>query len=443
MPPAVIEAVFVLLLILANGVFAMSEIAVVTSRKTRLQQQVSEGDRKAADALELAEKPNHFLSTVQIGITLIGVLAGAFSGATLAGYLEPLVAEIPPLAPYAQAISITVVVVVITFLTLVIGELVPKRLALNDPERIAGAVAGPMNALTWLATPAVRLLSFSTDLVMRLLGVQLNETPPVTEEEIRILLEQGTQAGVFAAAESDMVESVFSLDDRRASSLMTPRHDVVWLDTEDPVEEIQRKIIESGHSRFPVARDSLDNVLGEAQARDLLARAIVGEPFDLQAVLRAPLYVPEVMSALNVLEHFKSSGTEMALVIDEYGFVTGLVTLDDILEAIVGEIPTAEELAEPPVVQREDGSWLMDGMVLIDEFRELFDLSELPGEDHGLYQTLGGFVTSQLGAIPTSADRFEWNDLRFEVVDMDGNRVDKVLVTPAVREDSQDTEETS
>ncbi|MHB1296009.1 MAG: hemolysin family protein [Anaerolineae bacterium] len=438
MPPAVIEILFVLVLILANGVFAMSEIAVVTSRKTRLQQKAGEGDGKAAAALRLAEKPNHFLSTVQIGITLIGVLAGAFSGATLAGHLEPLLAKIPFLVDYAEATAITLVVVTITFLTLVLGELVPKRLALNDPERIAGAIARPMNALSWLATPFVRLLSYSTELVIRMLGVKVSDTPPVTEEEIRILLEQGTEAGVFAEAESDMVESVFSLGDRRASSLMTPRNYVVWLDVEDPVEEIQRKIVESGHSRFPVAQDSLDNVLGEVQARDLLTRAIGGEPFDLQAVLRAPLYVPEVMSALNVLEHFKSSSTEMALVIDEYGFVTGLVTLDDILEAIVGEIPTAEELAEPPVVKRDDGSWLMDGMVLIDELRELFDLDEFPGEDQGLYQTLGGFVTSQLGAIPSSADSFVWNDLRFEVMDMDGNRVDKVLVTPATPEATEE-----
>jgi putative hemolysin len=325
----------------------------------------------------------------------------------------------------------------------VIGELVPKRLALNDPERIAVAVAGLMRALSVLASPLVRLLSFSTDLILQLLGVRPSLEPPVTEEEIKVLLEQGTEAGVFEAAEQDLVESVFTLGDRRASALMTPRHEVAWLDVEDPPEVLEQKIVACPYSRFPVAQGSLDNVLGEVDAKDLLARSLAGEAFNLRALVRKPLYVPEIMPALKVLEVFKQSGTQMAMVLDEYGSIQGLVTLTDILEAIVGDIPSAEELAEPPVMQREDGSWLLDGMLPIDEFKELFQLGDLPGEEQGLYQTLAGFVMSQIGRIPAPADHFEWAGFRFEVMDMDGARVDKVLVVPVYGETKELNKEDS
>jgi putative hemolysin len=420
----------ILLLVLANGLFSMSEMAVVSSRKVRLQQHAEEGRRGATMAYELANNPNRFLSTVQIGITLIGILAGALGGATVATRIGAYLAQISWLAPYSEAIAVALVVLGTTYLSLVIGELAPKRLALNDPERIAMAVSGLMRSLSVVASPAVRLLSASTDLILRILGVKPSLEPPVTEEEIKVLLEQGTEAGVFEAAEQDLVESVFTLGDRRASALMTPRHEVAWLDVEDPPEVLERKIVDCPYSRFPVAQGSLDNVLGEVDAKDLLARSLAGEPFNLRAMVRKPLYVPEIMPALKVLEVFKQSGTQMAMVLDEYGSIQGLVTLTDILEAIVGDIPSAEELAEPPVVQREDGSWLLDGMLPVDEFKELFQLEDLPGEEQGLYQTLGGFVMSQIGRIPTAADHFEWLGLRFEILDMDGPRVDKVLVIP-------------
>lgn len=423
------QILLVFLLILANGLLSMSEIAIISARKTRLQQLAEEGDHQARVALDLAETPNRFLSTVQVGITLTGVFAGAVSGATLGGELAVYVSMVPWLRPYAGAVSITIVVVLITFFTLVLGELVPKRLALNRPERIARAMATPMRALSVVASPLVRLLSLSTDLFLRLLGVRPSEDPPVTEEEIRVLLEQGTEAGIFEEVEQGMVESVLLLDDRRVMGLMTPRPDVIWLDVEDSPETVQAKITDSSYSRFPVGQGSLDQVLGEVQTKDLLARSLAGQPFDLRAVLRKPIYVPETMSALRVLEAFRRSGTEMALALDEYGSVQGLVTLTDILESIVGDIPSADEEDEPQMVQREDGSWLVDGMLPVEELKELLHLDMLPGEEQGLFQTVAGFVVSLIGRIPSAADHVAWRNWRFEVVDMDGPRVDKILVS--------------
>jgi len=428
MPEWTTEAFVVLLLILANGVFAMSEMAIISSRKLRLEQRAADGDRGSQVALRLAETPNRFLSTVQVGITLIGILAGALGGATLAVYLTDALREVEPLASYAEGIAIAVVVLITTYLSLVLGELVPKRVALNNPEGIASVIARPMHFLATIASPLVRLLSTSTDLVLRMLGVHPTEEPPVTEEEIRGLFAQGTEAGVFELAEQQLVEQVLLLNDRRVSALMTPRPEMTWLDLEAPVEDTKRIIVESPYSRFPVARGSLDNLVGEVQAKDILSYMLNEGSFAVEPNVQTPLYVPEVMPALRALEAFKQSGRPTALVIDEYGSVTGYVTLTDILEAIVGDIPSSGEEQEPEVVQREDGTWLVDGMLPIGEFREVFDLEELPGEEQGLYQTLAGFVTSHLGRIPAPADYFQWADLRFEVVDMDGNRVDKVLV---------------
>lgn len=434
-----IDMLLILLLIIANGVLAMAEIAIVSARKARLQQWADEGNPRARTALDLANAPNQFLSTVQIGITLVGILAGAFSGVTIAQALAARLGHLRWLAPYSEAVAIGVVVVTIAYLSQVIGELVPKRLALSNPERIAAAVAAPMRSLSVLGSPAVRLLSASTDLVLRLLGVQPSAEPPVSEEEIIVLIEQGTQAGMFEKAERKMIESVFRLGDRRVGALMTPRTEIVWLDVDDAAEEIRAKITATVHASFVVAQGNIDNVLGVVESKELLARCLANQPVDLKATLRQPLYVPESLRALQVLELFKQSATHSALVIDEYGGLQGLVTLHDILEAIVGEIRIAGEPAEPQVVQREDGSWLLDGMLPMDEFRELFHLRKLPGEEEGVYQTLGGFVMMQLGRIPLAADHFVWNRLRLEVVDMDGYRVDKVLVVatpPAAPEPS-------
>jgi putative hemolysin len=420
------QIVLIVLLIVANGVFAMSEIAIISCRRTRLRQRVAEGDRRAASALELAEAPNRFLSTVQVGITLIGTLAGAIGGAGLAEALAKALALVPRLKPYA----LVLVVLGITYLSLVIGELVPKRLGLAYSEQLARAMAGTMQAFSVIASPVVRLLSWSTDAVLKLFRVTIPEHPPITEEELKILLDEGTEAGIFEEVEQDMVKRVLLLDDRRASALMTPRPEIVWLDADDGPEEIAHKLDAESHSRLPVAQGSLDVVLGEVRAKDLLSRCLLGESASIRDVLRQPLYVPETMPALRVLESFKQSGTQMALVIDEYGNLEGLVTLTDILEAIVGDIPEEDMAEEPEAVQREDGSWLIDGMLPIDELRELLQIEALPDEAQGFFQTLAGFVVMQFGDIPAVADHFEWGGYRYEVVDMDGPRVDKVLVVP-------------
>jgi putative hemolysin len=430
MPSVMLEGLVVVLLIFVNGIFALSEIAVVSARKTRLQQWADEGNARARAALELANNPNQFLATIQIGITLVGILAGAFGGATIATELAVILSDITWLAPYGHPLSLTLVVLVITYLSLIVGELVPKRLALNNPERMAMAIAAPMQGLSRVAYPAVHLLGLSTEFLLRALGMKPSAEPPVTEEEIRALIEQGTQAGMFEEAEQEMVERVFRLGDRRVSAVMTPRTEIVWLDREASALEIRRTITESAHSRFLVADGSLDNVLGVVHAKDLLAHILGEQVVNLEATLQQPLYVPESMRALKVLELFKQSGTHIALVIDEYGGIQGLVTPSDILEAIVGDLPEAGEQVEPLAVQRPDGSWLLDGMLPVDEFKDLFDLGELPGEDQGIYQTLAGFVIMQLGRIPAATDYFIWEGLKIEVVDMDGNRVDKVLVTP-------------
>lgn len=431
MPDIAFEILFIILLVIANGVFAMAEMAIVSARKARLQQLANEGNLKARAALELANSPNRFLSTIQIGITLIGILAGAFGGATIAVELEMRLSSIPLFSPYSEAIALAAVVLGITYLSLVIGELVPKRLALHNTERIACAVANPMRVLSGIALPAVHLLSASTDMVLRMLGIKPSAEPPVTEDEIKILIEQGIAAGIFEEAERDMVEHVFHLSDQRVSALMTPRTEIVWLDIEDSSEEIRRKIADSGHSRYPLCQGSLDNILGIVQVKDILGRNLLGKPADLKAALRRPLFVPENTHALKVLELFKQSGIHISLVVDEYDSIQGLITLNDILEEVVGDVPTMEELAEPQAVQREDGSWLLDGMLPVDEFKEIFNIRRLHGEES--YQTLAGFVLMQMGRIPSVGNHFEWGGLRFEVVDMDRNRVDKVLVMPARR----------
>jgi putative hemolysin len=425
-----LEILFILVLLVLNGVFAMAEIAVVSSRKARLQQMADEGNRHAHKALELARDPNPFLATVQIGITLVGILAGAFGGATIADKMGMFLNTFPTLAPYGEAIAVGAVVLVLTYLSLVIGELVPKRLALNRPEAIASSVASSMRVLSRIASPAVWLLSQSTNLVLRLLGIKPSTEPPVTEEEIKLLIEQGTRTGVFEEAEQDMIEGVLQMADRRVSLLMTPRKQIISFDVDDSFERIHKKLVNGKHSRFPVIKGSLDNILGIVRAKDLLAHCLAGQAMDLKKVLRPPLFVPENMSILKLLEMFKQEKTHIAMVIDEYGGVQGLVTHDDILESIVGSIPSVGEPSEPQAIQRKDGSWLLDGMLHIDELKELFDFRELPAERQGLYQTVGGFVISQVRSIPHVGQSFDWGNVRFEVVDMDGRRVDKVLAMP-------------
>ncbi|HTX92734.1 MAG TPA: hemolysin family protein [Anaerolineales bacterium] len=418
-----LEILLIFLLILLNGFFAMSETAILASRKARLQQRSNEGDAKAHRALNLADNPNRLLPTVQVGITLIGVLTGAVGGAVIAEALAGLLGRISGLAPYAHTVSLAVVVVLITFFSMLVGELVPKRLALQNPENVASGIAGVMALMAAILSPVVWLLGKSTDLVLRVLRIQHADEPPVTEEEILVQLDEGTQAGVFQEAEQDMVEGVFSLSDQRINALMTPRNEIVWLDINDSVDEIRRKVQDSPFSRFPVGEDSLDSVLGVVKAKNLLL-ADLQDGRELKKILREPIYIPETAFGSRALEMFKESKRELMLVVDEFGVVQGLVTLADILEEIVGDLE-----AEPQATQRQDGSWLLDGMLPNDEFKEIFNLRRLPDEEE--YETLGGFVMMHLKRIPQAADTFEWSGLKFEVMDMDDKRVDKVLVTTA------------
>lgn len=421
------EVVIVLALILINGLFAMSEIAIVSARRIRLERMARDGNSGAETALALIDKPNLFLSTIQVGITLVAIFTGAYGGATIAGVLAELLSQFDFLAPYATGVSLALVVGVITYLSVVVGELVPKRIALQNPERISAAVAGPMQLLSRIAVPVVRLFSLSTEGVLRLLGVQEARDSAVTEEEIRVLIEQGAQAGMIEEVERDMVESIFRLDDRPLEAMMTARPEIVWLDVNASPEELRYTIENSDFSRFPVCDGDLDHVLGIVHSKDMLSRCLQGETLDIAAAMRPPLFVPETVHALRALERFKQSGIHMALLIDEYGGIEGLVTLFDILEAIVGDIPTLGETTEPPIVQREDGSWLVEGLLPIDGLMSHFDILAMPSA--GQYQTVGGFMVLMLGSVPQAGESFEWNHMRFEVADMDGNRVDKIIVT--------------
>ena len=417
------EIIMIFILVLVNAVLAMSEAALVASRKARLQQQASEGNKSSALAIKLIEDPNIFLSTVQIGITLIGVLAGAVGGATIAESLAAVLQAVPYIGEYSTSIALGTVVISITILTIWLGELVPKRLGLNSPEKIAQIVAGPMLFLSKVFSPFIKLMSAATNLVLRLMGVNASSEPPITEEELQMLISQGTQAGVFQEAEQEMVEGIFSLGDSRVYSLMTPRTDLVWLDVTDSIEEIREKIAECPYSRFPVRQDSLETIVGIVKSRDLLVESLSGKEIDLKTLLKPAYFIPETMFASRALELFKEKNTELLLVIDEFGGLQGLLTINDILEEIVG----AMEFEEPQATQRQDGSWLLDGMLEVDEFKELFEFTALPHEDE--YETLSGFVMTSLGRVPQPSDNFEWNGFRFEVMDMDGRRVDKVLVT--------------
>lgn len=417
------EIIIILLLILINGALAMSEAALIASRKAKLQQMVNDGDKSAATTLELLKTPNTFLSTIQIGITLIGVLSGAVGGATIAESLAISLSALPYVGEYSESIALGIVVIIITILSIWLGELVPKRLGINSPERIAKVVAGPMIFISTLFSPIVKSMSGATEFALTLFGIKPTNEPPITEEELQVLIDQGTQAGIFEEAEQDMVEGIFSLGDTRVYSVMTPRTEIVWLDVNDSMEDIQEKVNGSPYSRFPVRQDSLETIVGIVKSRDLLSAMLSNKAINLKELARPAFFIPETMLASRALEVLKKNNTEMLLVIDEFGGVQGLLTINDILEEIVGVL----EGDEPQATQRQDGSWLLDGMLEVDEFKEIFHLNDLPHEDE--YETLSGFVMTSLGRVPQPADHFEWNNLRFEVMDMDGRRVDKVLVT--------------
>jgi putative hemolysin len=428
----------ILVLIIVNGVFVMAEMAVVSSRKARLQQLANEGNAGAGAALELSSNPDKFLSTMQIGITLIAILSGALGERALSEQLAERLRTVPSAAPYSDSLAFVLVMFAIASVTLIIGELVPKRLALLNPEGIASRMSRPMHVLAQVGAPIVSVLSGVTRLMLRILRVHESEEHPVTEEEIKVMIEQGTEAGVFEEAEHEMVKGLFRLSDRAASALMKPRREVVWLDLEESPEEVRNILASSLYSRLPVGNGSLDNVVGIVHTKDLLTQCLAGKPLDLKESLRPPLFVPEALAALDLLETFKKSRTHIALVVDEYGGVEGLITLNDILEGIVGDVASADmPMEERSAVQRPDGSWLLDGKLPVDDVKEILELNRLPEDDSGKYQTLGGFVMLHLGRVPVTGDAFDSEGRRFEVVDMDEKRVDKVLVSRIPEKDTE------
>lgn len=425
-----LEILIIVLLLAANGVFAMTEIAVVSARKARLRRLAATGDLRAKAALELAESPNRFLATVQVGITLVGVLAGAFGGATIAEEIDAALQRFPLVAAYGEAIGIGVVVLGITFFSLILGELVPKRIGLNNPERVARLMAGPMNRLAWLASPLVRLLSASTELVLRVIRLKKPTDPPVTEEEIKVLIQEGVQAGVFDRHEPEMVEGVLALDRLPVRDIMTPRAKIIWINHADPHEAIWHKIVVSGHSHFPVYEKTRDEVTGVISLKAIYANLAAGILVKVQDLVVPPLFVAGTQTVAALLETFKRTGRHVALVTDEGGSIVGLVTLIDLMEAIVGEFPSPAERLKPEARGRADGSWLVDGGLPLEQLSPSLPALRFPPAEKRDYATLGDFVASRLGRALREGETFDEQGFRFEALDLDGARVDKVLIMP-------------
>ncbi len=426
------------LLILLNGVLAMSEIAVVSARQSRLQKLADDGHAGARSALALHHEPSTFLSTIQVGITSVGILSGAIGEANLAVPLAEWLATFPLLAPYAVGLSLTLVVVVVTYFSVVIGELVPKRLGLLAPERIAALVARPMELLSRLARPVVWLLSSSSTLLVSLLGARRVAEPPVTDDEINVLMGQGADAGVFHASERAIVSNVLRLDDQHVSSIMTHRKDIYLVDLDEGEEAIRSRLVDSPYRRIVVCRGGIEQIVGLLRTSDLLRPALLGEALNIEPFVQAPLYMPANVTTTHLLETFRRVRQQCVLLVDEYGELQGLVTLSDVLSSIVGDLPTSDLPEEQDIVVREDGSWLVDGSTTTERLKSALGIrGELPGEAENAFHTLGGFIMYVLGRIPVASDHFEWGDLRFEVVDMDRNRVDKVLIARTVHLDGR------
>lgn len=425
------DMLIILLLIVLNGLFAMAEIAIVSSRKIKLQHMANNGDTNAKKALDLAKNPNRFLSTVQIGITFVGIFAGAFGAKTLAQPLAGFIGQMPFIAAFNEAIAIVLVVTLITYLSLVIGELVPKRIALTNPEKIAAMISYPIQAISTVSKPFVDVLSVSTDWILRVLGVKTVVEMPVTEEEVKMLIREGARVGIFNLAERDIVERTFRLADQRVVTLMTPRNDMFWIDVDGSIDQLRKKLAKSSFSYLPVSHKKLDTVVGVVRTKELLRRYLETGSFDVRSLMHKPIFLPESMNALKVLELFKKTGIHVAIVVDEYGHISGIISITDILESIVGDIPTLDEVEDLAITKRNDGSFLVDGLTPIDEFKEYFKVLKIPEERSGQFQTIGGFVMHRLGRVPVAGDACETDSLHVEVVDMDGNRVDKLMVKQA------------
>lgn len=424
------ESLIILALILLNGVFSAAEIAIISSRKARLQVLADKKSAPARQVIKLKESPNRFLSTVQIGITLIGILTGLFGGSTIAVRLATVLSDVQWLSPYSSQISVVLVVLVITFLTLVLGELVPKRIGLAVPEKYAMLIAFPMNVLSKITAPFVWLLSATTETLVRLLNIKTTKNA-VTEEEIKAMVDEGADSGAIEHIEHEIVDRVFSLGDKRAINLMTHRSNIIWLDLQDAYEDHKKTILESGHTVYPVCEDGLDHIVGIVHIKSLLNQYLVEQAIELRDLIQPLNYVHENSSAYSILNKFKTSKIHQAIVLDEYGAIQGIVTLNDILSSLVGNISDGEDMERPEIITREDGSLLIDGQFQIDELLESLgiDWNEEEDEDLGSINTIAGLVLLKLGHVPVEGESFLWKDYTFEVIDMDNNRIDKVLVT--------------
>lgn len=426
---AIFEIIIIFILVVLTGYLSMAELAVVSTRKAKLQKLLNEGHKQAKTVLEILEDPNQFLSTVQIGITLISVLTGAFGGATLS---KPLAKLFPSYIPYSETISLLIVVIITTYFSLVIGELVPKVIALNYPERVSLRVARSMKWLLKVSKPVGTILSKSTSFILWLLRIDGNTDKSITEEEIELLIEEGRVEGTIEQEEEDIIKRVFKLDDQKVESIMTPRNEIIWIDLEDDKQINKVKIMESKRSIFPIASGELDDFIGVVQAKDILSMMFSDDEFDINSIVKEPLVVSENLETLELLKEFKENQgyVHMSLVVDEFGSVEGLITLNDLLEGIVGDIPGIDEADDPIATKRNDGTWLIDGRFGIDRFKELFNIDKtFPNEDEDGFTTLAGFILSLSGTIPDVKDTYEWERFIFEIVDLDGHQIDKILVT--------------
>ena len=424
----IIEIIIILILIILTGYLSMAELAVVSIRKAKMQKYLDEGNKNAQLVFDLLEDPNEFLSTVQIGISLIGVLTGAFGGVTLAKPLANLISFIP----YSEPISVAIVVIVTTYLTLVIGEIVPKVIALNEPEKVSLKVARSMVVLSKISKPVSFILAKSSSFLLWIMRIEDKNDDIVTEEEIELMIKEGREDGTIEKEEEDIIKRVFKLDDQKVESIMTPRNEIIWIDLEDDRQANKVKIIESKRSIFPIASGELDDFIGVVQAKDILSAMFSDDEFDVHKIVKEPLVVSENLETLELLKEFKENQeyVHMSLVVDEFGSVEGLITLNDLLEGIVGDIPGIDEEDEPEAIQRDDGTWLIDGRFQIDRFKKLFDFNDmLPDEEEDNFTTLAGFILSICGTIPDEEDKYEWDRFIFEIIDIDGHQIDKVLVT--------------
>jgi putative hemolysin len=439
----IFEIVILFVLIGINALFVVAEMSIISVRESRLQELYEAGDRRAKIALDLLKSPENFLSTIQVGISLITILSGAVGGASLAEKFAPSLAEIPLpfISQHAHIISFFIVVFCITFVSIILGELVPKRWALSHAESLALPFAAPVHWLMVGFHPIVKFFSASARVSMKVLGIRSTEENPVTEEEIKIILEQGEKAGVVDESEKVMIEQVFRLGDRRIDSLMTHRKDIIWVDIENIEKDTWKKLSESGHTNFPVCKESIDEVVGIISIKDLWLQLVDNGNINIQAGIKEPLIVPGTISATRVLERFRETRKHVALVVDEYGSLDGLVTVNDIVEAVMGEFPNLDDDTEPAIVERDDGSYLLDGALPFDDFEDLLDLPVLAEDEKGDFQTLAGFIIDHLGRFPKIGERFEWGSHIFEIVDMDGHRVDRVMVTPPAKSDIAESDE--